>query len=180
MGYVNIRGRVIKVSTSYIVEVSEDVFEKLSKLGNQFKAIVTDGVNKIELCLEVRKWSDGTCFLKPCTKRETMILHQLFHGKLVNVEVVEPVSKIKLVNLLREFIEDYMFVTKTNKLHIYCTEYENNFIIHARKTKLPNQITHHNDIKRIYFDEGFEIRINKNRVIEKTCNEIMNELQVEG
>ena len=79
-----IRGRVIKASTHYIIKISHDVYEKFSKF-KRIKAIVSDSVNNVEFCLEFRKWSNGTHFLIPCSKKESMILHQLFHCKEVTV-----------------------------------------------------------------------------------------------
>jgi len=170
-----IRGKVIKASTHYIIKIPHGDYVKYSKF-NKVKAIVSDGVNNVEFCLEFRKWSDGTHFLIPCSKKESMILHQLFHGKEVTVKIIEPVDKIEITKLLQEFIENWMFITKTKDAYIYCTEYEGKLIIHVRKNPIPTGIYQQNEFKKIYFDEGFEIRIDKARIVEKSCEEIEKKL----
>ena len=170
-----IRGRVIKASTHYIIKISPDVYEKFSKF-KRIKAIVSDSVNNVEFCLKFRKWSNGTHFLIPCSKKESMILHQLFHGKEVTVKIIEPVDKIEITKLLQEFIENWMFITKTKDAYIYCTEYEGKLIIQVRKNPIPTGTFSQEELKKIYFDEGFEIRIDKARIVEKSCEEIEKKL----
>ena len=74
-----------------------------------------------------------------------------------------------IVSFIQDIYEQLFRILQVDKLYTYCAELDDMLIVQIRVSEI--ELKGGEDVKKIYFDEGVEIRIKKNRV-GLTCNDI--------
>lgn len=74
-----------------------------------------------------------------------------------------------IVSFIQDIYEQLFKILQVDKLYTYCAELDDMLIVQIRVSEI--ELRGWEDVKKIYFDEGVEIRIKKNRV-GLTCNDI--------